>query len=468
MFCTNCGEKILDAAKFCVSCGAPVFSSPAQTDPVSPKPDFAKARKERKKRKRFSVLYGFVCFIVSLSLIGTIVGLVTLFNPAERPGAIASLIVFGIPSVIMIWWLAKNKNRHKEQTIHTLSSNNQPLTRVQNTDVSELQQSARNVLDSISEVQSLIDDNALVAKRNTLLHSSQSHFDLPYRVLSLLWFKNGPYANYVKKRNHSHDIGGITVTFSFDREEPSLIDNRYPITEHNGIPEPLPYYPRYDDMNPRQRYSYLSWLNDITQPIEIGYVFTYYYGLERHLFFGNTSGALQEILELRKWHKNNSFLAYSSDAICLYILISGNGYRDTGLISNSSALGRSLFHVLMTNSLFPDDIIENSTFVGFTNKRYIKANYTMFEDTLKEILRKEFGEEVFPLDKRLLRSYTKSFSIALANTSLSPEERVHRLPDPFSIPSVSNKILSILQETHETVKIRIKETRPKSVKYNEH
>ena len=49
--------------------------------------------------------------------------------------------------------------------------------------------------------------------------------------------------------------------------------------------------------------------------INIGYVFIFYYGLERHLFFGDAESAFDMILRLRQRHKNGSFMSYSSSAL---------------------------------------------------------------------------------------------------------------------------------------------------------
>ena len=59
------------------------------------------------------------------------------------------------------------------------------------------------------------------------------------------------------------------------------------------------YYPSYKNLKAENRYVYLNWLRDVTAPIPIGYVFIFYYGLERHLLFGKFEQAFDMIVKLR-------------------------------------------------------------------------------------------------------------------------------------------------------------------------
>ena len=98
------------------------------------------------------------------------------------------------------------------------------------------------------------------------------------------------------------------------KPDPSTIYVHLPITEDYKV-DKLPYWPSYRNMTSGQRFVYLSWLRDVTQPIEIGYVFVYYYGLERKMLTENFDRAFDEIVRLRQYHNNKSFLKYSEDAL---------------------------------------------------------------------------------------------------------------------------------------------------------
>ena len=100
--------------------------------------------------------------------------------------------------------------------------------------------------------------------------------------------------------------------------EPSLIDIMEPVDlSPNKEVEPLGYFPCYSGLNASQRGKYLMWLCDIDQPIDIGYVFLYYYGIERFLYKcpEKFNQAYAMILRLRKYHNVKSFPSYSFGAL---------------------------------------------------------------------------------------------------------------------------------------------------------
>lgn len=101
----------------------------------------------------------------------------------------------------------------------------------------------------------------------------------------------------------------------------SLLDPTLPVAQE-GTWEDLGYWPNYTQMNPRQRRNYLNWLaggrRDPTTPI--GYVFVYFYGLERRLAFDHSRDAAEAILaELRALHAvygtHHSFDRYAAKLI---------------------------------------------------------------------------------------------------------------------------------------------------------
>ena len=137
---------------------------------------------------------------------------------------------------------------------------------------------------------------------------------------------------------------GIGISISFDiydgeihledqilsPDEPSTIYTAMPIRRPDDptlIPSP-DYFPSYARLSPEQRWIYLNWLTDITQPINIGYVFIYYYGLERHLLIGDFDTAFDEIILLRQTHsENSSFDSYSRSALLNSALFRKRGSR---------------------------------------------------------------------------------------------------------------------------------------------
>lgn len=104
--------------------------------------------------------------------------------------------------------------------------------------------------------------------------------------------------------------------------DPSQIDPTLDV-EARADALPLPYWPWYGEMTPEQRYLYLRWLaSDRTfLPPADGYLFIYYYGLERRALVDKTDHVLvfDEVNRLRTMHaaqsqtRSRSFQSYSSE-----------------------------------------------------------------------------------------------------------------------------------------------------------
>ena len=83
-------------------------------------------------------------------------------------------------------------------------------------------------------------------------------------------------------------VGSETLRDTWEQANNALIDPRLPVaklgTEFGG--ESLPYWPSYRDISPRARATYLDWLAGGRSDPRIGpgYVFLYFYGLERRFF----------------------------------------------------------------------------------------------------------------------------------------------------------------------------------------
>lgn len=114
-------------------------------------------------------------------------------------------------------------------------------------------------------------------------------------------------------------------------QENCLIDPRQKVAK-SGDPtgETMGYWPSYSQLTPSARYSYLEWLaGDRSDPnTYIGYIFLYFYGLERRLMLEPTApgnGAVAS--EVRRLHEiygdNGPFNRYASELLSAYELQSG-------------------------------------------------------------------------------------------------------------------------------------------------
>lgn len=262
---------------------------------------------------------------------------------------------------------------------------------------------------------------------------------IPEDVLELLLFVNGAYQNY--------DYGMITL-------EPSLINIDLPVGCLVTPAPPLDYFPSYAKLSPDERAVYLDWLHHVDSPIDIGYVFIFYYGLERILLdYDNLyEKALTMILRLRKHHSNSSFLAYSHDAITATCIVRNriDLFQDYIETDKSLSMAKLTYMAGKSIGLTPQDIIQLASFVGFKNKRYINNYPVQFERTLRTLLRKYYKRDEFPLSPRLIKESPRKDGCLFANYSL--RNRSLELPDILQHPKIQQSLHNILVEAHEVIK----------------
>lgn len=121
--------------------------------------------------------------------------------------------------------------------------------------------------------------------------------------------------------------------------EPALINPRLKVNKRNPDygGHSLGYWPSYSQLSPNARSAYLEWLSDGKQNQEtpIGYIFLYFYGLERRVLYDlrgtdNTkkeiSGIQSEVSRLLNiYGDNHSFRRYASKFLDLFYLFNDAG-----------------------------------------------------------------------------------------------------------------------------------------------
>lgn len=120
--------------------------------------------------------------------------------------------------------------------------------------------------------------------------------------------------------------------------EASLVDDSLPIINKDQFftDDSLDYWPKYIELSPAARGAYLSWLcSDRNHPeTPIGYVFIYFYGLERRILVDGTQGRIDdseyvfifnELKRLRQlFNENYAFHNYASKLIDLMAYLKPN------------------------------------------------------------------------------------------------------------------------------------------------
>jgi len=242
-------------------------------------------------------------------------------------------------------------------------------------------------------------------------------------------------------------------------DDPSTIFLKLPIkkpTRPDSI-EPLGYYPSYATLNPEQRWVYLKWLQDVTEEVDVGYVFIYYYGLERHLLTGKFDRAFDEILKLRRYHRNKSFLGYSESSLVNSSLLMKRPDKLTELLKKNviSDFSNSLFLIVYYNRY--DLSIENLMLIfnrmSGLNKRYFREDRQQFQNLLSEILAERFTADFFPFANNYDVSETTRARYPLfANISLPDDIRVPDLPNFYAHEKLMNDLKNVFEITHKKFK----------------
>lgn len=261
----------------------------------------------------------------------------------------------------------------------------------------------------------------------------------------------------------------LTITLSLNEHgdvdltgpaEPSTIYALCPVTWPAPAEDKvtkLGYFPSYAGMTPDQRGVYLAWLEDVRRPTEAGYVFTYYYGLERHLIEGDFHAAFSEILLLRQHHTNKSFQAYSGSALLHACLMRGRAdvlqslYADHGFdyFGNSSLL---LLH-RQKLPLLPGMLLMLAERIPGVNRRYLKSERDLYRGQLTQLLTDELHQESYEFSNRYPLNSVHAIPYAIfANVSFPPETRTPLLPNLMSHPPFQDEMLSLFRRVHERAK----------------
>ncbi|MEN6571209.1 MAG: TerB N-terminal domain-containing protein [Anaerolineaceae bacterium] len=264
----------------------------------------------------------------------------------------------------------------------------------------------------------------------------------------------------------SVNITGNTQVEIIGPEEPSTIYKDLPVHRppNPDVIDRPPYYPSFIQLSPEQRWIYLHWLDDISQPINIGYVFIYFYGLERQLLVGDFETAFNEVIFLRHCHDNNSFESYSYNALLYSSAIRNRPDLVLNILSTESRNGIGnedlLFKHYFNLGIDVEEMMSLAKKIKGTNLRYIKAVPKLYRAALTRILIDKYGDKELPIYSLFeIDKVPKISTIAFANISFSDNLRNPKIPnflhyDPFITDSAS-----LFASAHELVKEDLKKDR---------
>lgn len=331
----------------------------------------------------------------------------------------------------------------------------------------------KNLLSDCTEFSS--DNNKLTTQTGVLKSDLFIHPDL----VNLVWIGDGEYQNYKNQPQETmtYPYEGFTIKVStFGPNEPSLLYLKFPIEQPgpSELIERPPYYPYYSELTPKQKWLYWKFLSDpYNSTNDIGYVFIFYYGLERHLLYGNFDEAFDIILKLRDVYDNRSFQNYSASALILSAMIHKRSdcaekFMDSLDKDYEFQMPGELYFLCKLELDIPItayDIIKFHKFFGFSNNRYIKNNADLFiKNLIQNIINANCGNDL--IDAK--RYFSKSDFLNIETVSIPVFANVSIREKEVSVPNITTasqfmgSMLSLLSKTHEDTKYELASMRKKS------
>lgn len=398
------------------------------------------------------------------------------------------IVLFPLTVTIGIHQHYAKVNNHKKTGFRTSTPKQKPsnvnYTDTLNTDEKLIL--ARRQLNIVTEqLNEMSNHNAMpratAAIQNSALHSDRplgrqrvysfSQDSIPHvhpDFINLLWFGDGPYKNYIneKKNSNTFYINGFTFHIStYGAEEPSLIYESLPVAAPRNmqdVPRP-PYYPSYKELSPEQRLMYLKFLESpYNGDHDIGYVFIFYYGLERHLFSAQANSAFEVILKLRDCYSNKSFQSYSGAALILYTICQKDIFLAQKFLNSldkkfEMQIPAQLFILLkycLKMPLTSFEIMQYSKAFLFDNQRYIKSNPEIFLGFLQDEIKSMYANDFLPLADLLANADATNVTPVdvplFANISII--DKVVRIPDFLSYMPFVTEVNLLLKNAHEKTK----------------
>jgi hypothetical protein len=275
------------------------------------------------------------------------------------------------------------------------------------------------------------------------------------------------FISYSKELPKNYRNISISITFGVDGikvgnnliPDPSTIYACLPIDNiHTARNLSLDYYPNYIDMLPEQRFYYLNWLRNVEEKIDIGYVFLYYYGLERNLLIGNFEKAFNEIIRLRNIHKNRSFQQYTENAL-IYSCIMNK--RPDLLIDLHEKTEISCFlnaQFMLAKELGLDLSAENLLLVfkkAFVKSRNaLKENPSLLLECVNFALIKKYNKKSFSIKEYRTKSIKKTLETRFANYSFPRDIQHITITDFYQSRSLMKDMESIFDIAYDEYRKR--------------
>lgn len=227
--------------------------------------------------------------------------------------------------------------------------------------------------------------------------------------------------------------------------------------------EDMDYWPRYSEISPRCRGSYLKWLTTGRSEPEayIGYVFLFFYGLERRIFVDAIAGDVPDderhaiVKEVQRlthiYGNNNSFNRYANKFIAMEWALFHQGVHFPNYIDLYSFRFSEPFQVLLAHNIANGKPLTDAMAMqwlhlspDFSLRTPARRCANEFQTLFKKYFDEKFpdGMTVKP-NKRKLDIY---FHAASPSLNYNLVLNLPDLPDPFPLKGPLNKINAIAEQ----------------------
>ncbi len=250
----------------------------------------------------------------------------------------------------------------------------------------------------------------------------------------------------------------------------SLIESGLPVSASGKPTEPLPYWPSYRSASPAQRSKYIDWiLGGRCDPnIDLGYVFIYFYGLERRAIIERADHPMivEEILRLlRIYGDSRSFRRYASSLLWTTVWMSLKSVPiPFNLISEAIAitdwtdetLNTCLAGFLKSGKPLPEELVYRLAQHDIRSPKSIlvKRHSTMHQEAFLKKFRLRYPDGFVPKagkKDRRLEYHPASMTLGRIHDVGGPLAD-ERIPNVLGITSQFAPLVSIWSETIEDLK----------------
>ena len=246
----------------------------------------------------------------------------------------------------------------------------------------------------------------------------------------------------------------------------SLIDATLPVAPQNqSLVDDLPYWPSYYESSPEQRSRYLDWLAGGRRDpsIELGYVFIYFYGLERRVLIDGADHLpiIEEIVRLCSiYSHSNSFRNYSSSLLWLTIFLAGRQQPLSELFMskalhaierwNEDALGMCLAYYCLHSQALPHEVafIVSQHDPRSRSSVIVKRHKDEFRELFCKKYQAKFGSGLMlRASKRPKKiAYRPASATLLRSTGYDDMRSLDTMPNVLAISSQFKPLLTIWDE----------------------